>query len=161
MRRNFLLLIVTFLLLTLTSCQKVSLHDGIEAITVVNKFLKLNLEGQYQDAYKFFDIGFTDKVPFNTFENKNSLNKNPILGKMKKAEFKYFMLIGAQNNIELIYDCDFEKLSGVPLHFILSGSQLDGYKITVIDVGYNYKVFGDDEEKRPRLTVEGAYVVVS
>ncbi|CDQ09417.1 protein of unknown function [Acidithiobacillus ferrivorans] len=63
------------------------------------------------------------------------------------------MVIDGQKNIELIYNCDFEKLSNIPVHFILSGTELDGYKIGVIDIGYNYKVFGDDEDKRPQLMV--------
>lgn len=143
----------------LLACEKVTLHDEVKAIRVANKFLKLDLAGQYQEAYALCDTGFTEKVDFDTFVKKDSINKDPNLGKMKRAEFKYFMVVGAQKYIELIYNCDFEKISGVPLHFILSGSMIDGYKITVIDVGYSYKTFGKDEDERPRLTVSDSYIV--
>ncbi|OYY40572.1 MAG: hypothetical protein B7Y56_15855 [Gallionellales bacterium 35-53-114] len=127
-------------------------HDVKKSIEVTNTFLKLNSSGAYNEAYKLFDNNFTDKVSFDSYKN-DALNHNPNLGRLKNAEFKYYMVIDGQKDIELVYNCDFEKLSNIPLHFILSGTELDGYKITVIDIGYNYKIFGDDEDKRPQLMV--------
>lgn len=149
---------VVLIALSLVSCNNVVIHDEVEAIKVTNQFLKSDLAGRHKDAYGFFDDAFKHKVSFDNYV-KRGINNNPNLGKLRKAEFKYFMLVGTQAYLELIYDCNFEKVQNVPLHIILSGSKSKGYKITVLDIGYNYKSFGEDENKRPKIKVNGTYIV--
>lgn len=155
MRKFYMTLGAICLFLTLSGFPKMVLHDSTAAAALTTKFLRLDANGRYQQAYALCDKAFTDKVSLESFVKNNPLNKDPNLGRLKRAEFRYYMLVGTQDYIELIYDCDFEKLSGIPVHFILSGSASSGYKITVVDIGYNYKVYGKDEDKRPHLTMDG------
>jgi hypothetical protein len=151
---------VSIIMFSFISCHNSSMivHDEMKAIEVANTNIKYLMNGLYQKAYELYDAEFKNQTTLSQFETFNKHNLNT-LGKWGTAKFEYYLLIGAQPLIELIYTADFEKIKNVPVHFILTGNIARGYEIKVIDFGYNYKPFGEDNEKRPRLKIEEEIVI--
>lgn len=151
---------VSIIMFSFISCRNSSMivHDERKAIKVANTNIKYLMNDLYQKAYDLCDAEFKSEMTLSQFETFNKQNLNT-LGKWGTVKFEYFLLIGAQPLIELVYTADFEKIKNVPVHFILTGNITKGYEIKVIDFGYNYKPFGEDDEKRPRLTIKEEIVI--
>ncbi len=145
------------LLFSSFSCVNARLHDEHKAASLGIEFLGNIMDKRYDAAYNLFDEEFKVKVSQRQFV-KRTMAQEKTLGNMLEARLDYFMIVGAEPFLELIFSCRFEKKLNVPVHLI-ARQEGKSYKLTVFDVGYNYKVFGDDEPKRPRLRVEKEYAI--
>jgi hypothetical protein len=155
--KSVISIVLCMLLLTMTACVKVKVHDEHKAATLGVEYLRKIMDKRYADAYNLFDDEFKSKVPPQKFDESAAYHEN-VLGNLLDAKLDYFMIIGTDPVIELIFTCNFEKVKNVPVHLI-AREEGKSYKLTVVDVGYNYKVFGDQEQKRPKLRIDKKYEI--
>jgi|GEM_PF-4089386 len=131
------------LLFSFISCVNARIHDEHKAAGLGIEFLKNIMDKRYDAAYNLFDDAFKDKVSRQQFVKRTIANEKT-LGSLLEAQLDYFMIVGTEPFLELIFSCRFEKKPSVPVHLI-ARQEGKSYKLTVFDVGYNYKVFGKDE----------------
>ena len=155
--RHFSSIGLFVLVFSIFSCVNARIHDEHKAAGLGIEFLGNIMDKRYDAAYNLFDDEFKSKVSQQQFIKRTIANEKA-LGNLLEARLDYFMIVGAEPFLELIFSCKFEKKSNVPVHLI-ARQEGKSYKLTVFDVGYNYKVFGDDEQKRPRLRVEKVYAI--
>lgn len=144
---------------TLISCgnPSVVVHDEMKAIEIVNANLKHIMNADYENAYNMYDDEFRNNTTLLQFKD-SMIGNFGVLGKFEKITFEYYLIIGAEPLMELLYTADFEKEKNVPLHFIVGGDLIKGYEIKVIDFGYVYKPFGEDDE-RQHFTIDKEIVI--
>jgi hypothetical protein len=145
------------LLLSILSCVKVKVHDEHKAAALGVEYLGNIMDKRYDEAYNLFDDEFKSKVAHQKFLESARYHEN-VLGNLLEAKLDYFMIVGTDPFVELIFLCNFEKEKNIPVHLIARETG-KSYKLTVVDVGYNYKVFGDQEQKRPKFRVDKKYEI--
>ncbi len=121
----------------LSCAQKPVVHDVTKAVETANKVLKNLMAGNYEGAYKYFTDEFKNQIDVDAFAGSCGKNAG-MLGKWKKAEFKYYIDPKGKPDIELIYSCDFTKGVEYPMHIILTWFPEKGYEVGVLDYGYNF-----------------------
>jgi hypothetical protein len=144
-------------IIVMTACVKVKVHDEHKAARLGIEYFGKMMDKRYDDVYDLFDDEFKSKVPKQKFEESAVYHEN-VLGDLLDAKLDYFMIAGTEPIIELIFMCNFEKVKNVPVHLI-AREERKSYKLTVVDVGYNYKVFGDQEQNRPRFKTDNKYEI--
>ncbi|UCG78461.1 MAG: hypothetical protein JSV21_01085 [Nitrospirota bacterium] len=152
--------IICIAALTIISCEKkvkMVAHDEMMAIETANTFIRHLMAGSYEEAYMMFTADYKEFRPIDSF--RASVEDNiGVLGNWRTVTFDYYMLVGAEPTIELLYMADFDVMINIPLHFILEGTMSRGYSMKVIDFGHSYKPFGENDN-RPHLRIDKAVVV--